>query len=267
MKKQSEEKLQIFRGTVRNTSRHSSSSGAVTLTFRLEQTDDTGDIAGYKVVDCYAISTDLISDGDTVEIIGRIKRDGAILPQKVSNLTTGRTFEVKKWLYDKAFDARDNPMGCLRGCLLMLIVPLILSVGGLTIAIGAIWFISDRFGDPIPPPPNELRTPPLNPTPTNIPTPDSEQRTNGMRTESVSLSNCKIEVIGHFPENLRSDPNHFGGYVSGKLESGTTYDAIKRADQITPIDDVFSTWFYVNNGSQEGWVYSSHTVSASGNCQ
>jgi hypothetical protein len=264
MKKQLEEKLQTFRGTVRNAYRPQDYSGP--FTFRLEQTDDSGDIAGYKVVECHGINTDLASDGDTVEVVGRITPSGAILPKKVSNLTTGRTFEVNKWLYDKAFDARDNPMGCLKGCLLMLTIPLILSVGGLTIAIGAIWFISDRFGDPIPPP-NELRTPPPNPTPTNTPPPDTGQRTDGMKTESVSLSNCKIEVTGHFLEDLRSDPNHFGGYVSGKLESGKTYDAIKRADEITPNGNVFSTWFYVNNGSQEGWVYSSHTVSASGNCR
>jgi hypothetical protein len=60
------------------------------LTFRLELTDKYGNIIALKAVELRGEKIfGVISDGDTVEVIGRETRTGISQPQKIYNLTTG----------------------------------------------------------------------------------------------------------------------------------------------------------------------------------
>ncbi|NET67905.1 MAG: hypothetical protein F6K63_27370 [Moorea sp. SIO1G6] len=239
------EQLQVFRGTVRNAYRAPNSL----FTFRLEELDDTGDIIGYKVVECYNINTDLAINGDEVEVIGRVKQDGAVLAKKITNLVTGKTVEVSTWLYDFNLKASNDPELVTKifasFFLFNFLFPLIFLM--FTGIIGGLYLINSV--NPKSQPKNNGR------------------QSSGLRIETVTLKNCSIKNTRPFPKDIRNEPNPFGGYVSGKVEAHSTYTAIQRADRISNSGRTFDTWFRVKNNGQEGWI-SSNTpgISAVGNC-
>lgn len=100
---------QTFEGVARNVRRPRVKNEEVT--FRLEEVDDAGNVTGSRVVECHAIDTDIVTDGDRVRVVGRIKDDGAILPRKIENRETDLTVEAPSGCFSLTFLLRNRNRG------------------------------------------------------------------------------------------------------------------------------------------------------------
>jgi hypothetical protein len=78
----------VFRGIARNVEQRLE-SGYTVLTFRIEQIGNEGNIIGYVQVELRdpRIKGTLV-DGDEVEVVGKIGKEGILLPKKILNLKT-----------------------------------------------------------------------------------------------------------------------------------------------------------------------------------
>ena len=77
-----------FRGVARNVEKRLE-NGYTVLSFRVEQIDDEGNVIDYVQVELRdpRIRGALV-DGDEVEVIGKIGKEGILLPKNILNLTT-----------------------------------------------------------------------------------------------------------------------------------------------------------------------------------
>jgi hypothetical protein len=78
----------VFRGIVRNVERRLE-DGYTVLAFRIEQIDNEGNIVGYIQVELRdpRIKGTLV-DGDEVEVVGEIGKEGILIPKKILNVKT-----------------------------------------------------------------------------------------------------------------------------------------------------------------------------------
>ena len=134
----------IARKVTFRTAQHSYGSSPTTtqiLNFRLELTDNHGDIVAVKSVELRGENIfGFISDGDTVEVFGKDTKIGIAQPRKIFNVTTGAEI------------VSEQQAGCL-GCLIVLLsIPMsfifyqvLLSVFGSSVAIFAVFGILTYF--------------------------------------------------------------------------------------------------------------------------
>jgi hypothetical protein len=78
----------VFRGIARNVEQRLE-NGYTVLAFRIEQVDNEGNITGYVQVELRdpRIKGTLV-DGDEVEVVGEIGKEGLLIPKKILNLKT-----------------------------------------------------------------------------------------------------------------------------------------------------------------------------------
>ncbi|UCE96487.1 MAG: hypothetical protein JSV51_02485 [Candidatus Bathyarchaeota archaeon] len=78
----------VFRGIARNVEQRLE-NGYTVLSFRIEQIDNEGNITGYVQVELRdpRIKGTLV-EGDDVEVVGKIGKDGLLIPNKILNLKT-----------------------------------------------------------------------------------------------------------------------------------------------------------------------------------
>lgn len=72
------------------------------LSFKLEQVDQVGNIGGHCQVHFTAKRVkEILADGDEVEVVGRVRGDGTVAPKRITNLATQATlakpFPLPPW--------------------------------------------------------------------------------------------------------------------------------------------------------------------------
>ena len=78
----------IFRGVARNVEWRKEDNINV-LAFRIEQTDDEGDVINYVPAELReVIIKGTLVDGDEVEAVGNIDKEGILIPKRIVNLRT-----------------------------------------------------------------------------------------------------------------------------------------------------------------------------------
>lgn len=71
-----------------------------TLSFRVEQTDDAGNVTGYTQVMGESIEVrDVVSEGDSVTVHGRLTDEGVLKMSELENETTGVRFSFDSGRY------------------------------------------------------------------------------------------------------------------------------------------------------------------------
>jgi hypothetical protein len=79
-------------GVVRDVTWHESQTPS-NLSFRVEQTDETGNVTGYTQARAESIDAkNIVSEGDEVTVHGNVSGDGLLEVSEVENETTGVTF-------------------------------------------------------------------------------------------------------------------------------------------------------------------------------
>ena len=85
------------RGIARNIHWHDSPTRSKVLSFRIEELDDSGNVARYVPVELSQLDVvDIIVDSDEVEVTGRMQKNGILAPELVRNVRTGAIIDASR---------------------------------------------------------------------------------------------------------------------------------------------------------------------------
>ena len=92
----------VFRGVARNVEWREQDNCTV-LAFRIEQTDDEGNVINYTPVELREIMIKgTLVDGDKIETVGEIDTEGILIPKRIVNLRTKgciTRYSPNKWIF------------------------------------------------------------------------------------------------------------------------------------------------------------------------
>lgn len=108
-----------IRGIARNVTWNPGPDESQILSFRVEVVDDVGNVEGHVPVEgLYPKVSQILADGDEVEVCGPLRSTGTLDPTLVVNVQTGARLE-------------GVPKGRRRKYVVALFLPFVLAVGGL----------------------------------------------------------------------------------------------------------------------------------------